>query len=58
MDLKPIELKPTKIGMAIANTKAERLNVQREIALLQREDERLFKVLSMLEKLEADNLLR
>ncbi len=56
MDPAPIVIKPKKIGIAIANIKAEKDNVEREIALLQREQERLFKTLMMLEKLEDDKL--
>lgn len=49
--------RPTKIEVAISNIKAERLRVDKEIALLQRESERLFSTLTMLENLEADKLL-
>lgn len=49
--------KPTKIDFAISNIKAERIRVEKEIALLQRESERLFSTLTMLENLEADKLL-
>ena len=52
-----MDLKQTKIDIAIANVKAEKANVEREIQLLQREQERLFKTLMMLGKVEADNLL-
>jgi hypothetical protein len=56
-DLIPITVnRPKKIGIAISNIKAEKVNVEREIALLQREQERLFKTLMMLEKLEDDKL--
>lgn len=58
MDLKPLVIKPTKIGMAIANIKAERANIEKEIQMMQREQERLFKTLSMLEKIQEDPLLR
>lgn len=49
--------KVTKIEIAIANIKSDRARIEREISLLQRENERLFSVQSMLENLEHDKLL-
>jgi len=49
--------KTTKIEIAIANIKSDKARVEREIMLLQREQERLFNTLNMLENLEADKHL-
>lgn len=49
--------KVTKIEIAIANIKSDRDRIAREIALLNRENERLFSVQTMLENLEQDKLL-